>query len=76
VRYTDGTEALLGDFITIGTKNRGVVMANIDGNEYTDGYPSAQWSYLRRGILVDTDFGGLAHYEDSKREYMVLVKRA
>jgi hypothetical protein len=75
VRYADGNEALLGDIVAIDEKYRGVVVANIDGNQYADAHPGAQWSYLGKGILVETDFGGLVHYEDGKNEHMVLVKR-
>ncbi len=76
MRYADGNEALLGDLIAIDEKYKGEVVANIDGNQYSDAHPSSQWSYLGKGILVDTDFGGLVHYQDGKIEHMILVKRA
>ena len=76
MRYADGSEARLGDVVVIDKKYRGIVVANIDGSEYADAHPAAQWSYLARGILVDTDFGGLVHYEDGQNENMVLMKRS
>ena len=78
MRYADGNEARLGDVIAIDKKYRGIVVANFDGNEYADAHPAGQWSYLARGILVDTDFGGLVHYEheeNEENEHMVLVRR-
>lgn len=75
MRYADGNEARIGDVIAIDDQYRGVVVACIDRGEYTDAHPAAQWSSLGKGILVDTDFGGLVHYPDEKNEHMVLVRR-
>ena len=75
MRYSDGNEARLGDVIAIDNNHRGIVVACIDRDEYSDAHPKAQWSSLGKGILVDTDFGGLVHYSDEKHEQMVLVKR-
>jgi hypothetical protein len=75
VRYADGNEARIGDVISIDDKHRGTVVACVDRSEYSNDYPSAQWSYLGKGILVDTDFGGVVHYSDARSERMVLMAR-
>jgi len=75
MRYADGNEARLGDKIAIDEKYRGVVVADIDGGEFSERYASG-WAYLKTGILVDTDFGGLVHYPDAESEHMVLLERA
>lgn len=75
MNYEDGNEARVGDIVSIDDRYRGTVVACIDRGEYADAYPAAQWSSLGKGILVDTDFGGLVHYSDEKSEHMVLVKR-
>jgi hypothetical protein len=74
--YTDGNEAMLGDEVTISGNYRGVVVASIDRTEYSAAYPEAQWAYLKKGVLMETDFGGLVHYEDSEHEYFALISRA
>ena len=75
MRYADGNEARIGDTIAIDDKHRGTVVACIDRGEYSDAHPAAQWSYLGKGILVDTDFGGLVHYPEERNERMTLVGR-
>ena len=73
--YNDGTEARLGDEITISGKCHGTVVACMDRAEYSSAYPEAEWAYLKVGVLVDTDFAGLVHYPDSAQEHFALVKR-
>jgi hypothetical protein len=75
VNYADGNEARVGDILSIDDQYWGTVVACIDRGEYTDTYPAAQWSSLEKGILVDTDFGGLVHYSDEDADRMILVKR-
>ena len=75
VKYSDGNEAKLGDVIAIDSRHRGTVVACIDRDEYSDAHPKAQWSYLGKGIVVETDFAGLVHYWDEKHEQMVLIRR-
>jgi hypothetical protein len=75
VNYADGNEARVGDIVSIEDQYWGTVVACIDRGEYTDTYPAAQWSSLGKGILVDTDFGGLVHYSDEDADRMNLVKR-
>jgi len=75
VNYADGNEARVGDIVSIDDQYWGTVVACIDRGEYADGYPAAQWSSLGKGILVDTDFGGLVHYSDEDADRMILVKR-
>ena len=73
--YTDGNEARLGDKVAIGGSHRGVVVACIDRGEYSAEHPAAQWSYLGRGVMIDTSFGGLVHYEDASLEEILLLER-
>jgi hypothetical protein len=74
--YTDGNEAMLGDTVAIDVKYRGVVVGVIEKSQYANGFPAEQWDYLKKGILVDTDFGGLVHYPDAENEELSLVARA
>jgi hypothetical protein len=75
VKYSDGNEAKLGDVVAIDDTYRGIVVANFDGAEYSPEHPSEDWSYLAKGILINTDFAGLVHYPDCTNEPMVLISR-
>jgi len=68
MKYTDGTEIKLGDKVIISGEYHGVVIADIDGVEYSESYPKDQWSYLETGVLIDTDFGGIVHYKQEDLE--------
>ena len=78
MNYKDGTKAKVGDRVLIGGQYHGVVVADMDGDEYSRDYPGDQWRYLGSGVMIDTDFGGLVHYDQSSLdgELMELVQRA
>jgi hypothetical protein len=76
MRYADANEAALGDVVLIDGKRRGVVVAVIDTGCFSERFPSEQWAYLGKGILVDTDFGGVVHYPNGEDESIQLVRRA
>ena len=63
MRYTDGKTAIIGDRVIINGHHQGVVVANIDGQEYSPEYPKEQWEYLGTGVLIVTEFGGVLHYK-------------
>jgi len=78
MNYTDGTQAKAGDRVLIGGRHHGVVVADMDGDEYSREYPREQWGNLGSGVMIDTDFGGLVHYDQNSLdgELMELVQRA
>ena len=64
LRYRNAQETVrVGDAVSIGS-GKGVVVACIDSAEYSAEHSREQWSYLRGGVMIDTDFGGLVHYPD------------
>lgn len=77
MKYADGTEMKLGDRVVIAGKYRGVVVADIDGSNYSAVHPKEQWAYLGSGVMIDTDFAGLVHYQQDNiaGEAIVLVSR-
>lgn len=76
MKYSDGNEAKIGDSVAIDEHCRGVVIALIDTKEYGSEYSKEQWGYLKEGILIDTDFGGIIHYLNATDEKIILLKRA
>ena len=69
MKYSDGSAMKLGDKVKIDGKHHGVIVADIDGAEYSDEYTEEQWSYLGSGVMIDTDFGGLVHYKQENMEH-------
>lgn len=47
---------------------RGVVVFSINADEYSPWYPREKWSYLGHGVMVDTDWMGLIHYDQRTQE--------
>ncbi|WP_408952895.1 hypothetical protein [Lysobacter sp. Hz 25] len=77
VRYSDGFEVRIGDQVLSYELNRGTIVALIDRGEYSAKFPQAEWAYLERGVLVETDFGGLVHYPNGfKHDELSLIARA
>jgi len=73
MKYADGTDIKPGDVVQIDTQYRGRVIASMDTGEYLPGQDG--WAYLRTGIMVDTDFGGLVHYTAETADDLVLMQR-
>ncbi|MEA5125206.1 hypothetical protein [Xanthomonas floridensis] len=73
--YADGQEAKAGDLIEIDTHYRGTIVACMDTADYLPGHES--WSHLGHGIMVDTDFCGLVHYDQASAdaEGLLLIAR-
>jgi len=74
MQYADRCEIKPGDVIQIDSRYHGTVVASMDHGEYLRG--QEQWSYLKEGIMVDTDFGRLVHYTKDAKDDLVLIKRA
>lgn len=45
----------------------GVIVANISNNEYSSHHSKEDWSYLRSGILIETDEIGLVYFPNVDR---------
>lgn len=67
----------IGDKVLLDKKYSGVVKAIIEEEKFSDDCPKEAWSYLKAGILIDTDFGGLVQYqkENIENEPIELISR-
>jgi hypothetical protein len=74
MNYENGEKVYLWDRVKIDGKYSGVVVFSIDDDQYSALFPKEQWSYLKRGVMIDTTFGGLVHYPD-KDEDLELISR-
>ena len=75
MKYPDGQEIRVGDRVKLGQDEGGVVVASIDTNEYSAEHPSGQWSYLKKGVMIEFPTCGLIHYEEPEPD-LQLIGRA
>ena len=64
MHYADGQEIKVGDTVVIHAADSGVVVACFDTRAFSDTCSEAEWGYLTSGVMIDTDFAGLVHYDD------------
>ena len=64
LQYADGTEVRLGERVRVGRGYTGIVVASMDTNEFDSAIPAEDWADLKSGILILTDTGALAHFDD------------
>jgi hypothetical protein len=64
MKYADGTEVKLGERVRVSSGYAGIVVASMDTNEFDRGCSAEDWADLKTGILILTDTGALAHFED------------
>jgi hypothetical protein len=74
MKYSDGTEARLGDQVRLSNGEQGTVVFSVDANEYSTDFPREEWNYLAKGIMIKTDSGALVHYEDPNMDEVALLK--
>ena len=65
MKYSNGEDLRIEDQVTLDERYNGVIKAIIEENQFSTEYPKEQWSYLKTGIIIDTDFGGIVHYQES-----------
>lgn len=74
MKYTTGEEVRTWDRIRPWAGCWGVVVATLDPAEFTSRFPREAWSYLRRGILIDSTQAGLIHYAKPDAELALLFR--
>jgi hypothetical protein len=60
----DGKPVRVGDRLKTSDGVCGVVVCSFDTEEYSEHFPASEWSYLGKGILLDSPQAGLVHYPD------------
>lgn len=61
MNYPDGKKVLAGDKVKLWEGCHGIVVCSIDDDQYTPEYPKSEWAYLKLGVLINSDKGGLIH---------------
>jgi hypothetical protein len=70
---TRGKLIRIGDCLDVGRGwSTGVVVFSIDTGEYSADYPEEHWAYLERGVMVETEKGGLIYYDHNDGDLEVI----
>lgn len=75
MKYPDGQEVHLGDRVHLWAGAEGTVVCSLDTREFSEGYPEAEWGYLRKGVLIDSPQAGLIHYLEPEDSFK-LIRRS
>ncbi|MEZ5443476.1 MAG: hypothetical protein R3F15_18545 [Lysobacterales bacterium] len=59
----DGQSLRAGDWLRSGDGWSGRILAIIDTADFVPELVGAHWSYLGTGVLIDTDFAGMVHFQ-------------
>jgi hypothetical protein len=62
----------LGDKILYDGKYIGVVLCNIDRDDYPSQKFKEEWSYLKTGIIVDFNLFGLVHFSETDEDITLI----
>jgi hypothetical protein len=74
MKYPDGQEARLNDVVRLWAGAEGVVVCSLDTDEFSSAYPKNEWSYLKKGVLIESPQAGLIHYIEPETT-LELVRR-
>lgn len=74
MNYRTGEQIRLWDRLHPWSGCSGLVVASPDTSEFTDRFPREHWSFLQRGVLIETTEAGLIHYPEPDSE-LSLVSR-
>jgi hypothetical protein len=72
MKYSDGTEARLGDRVRITNGDSGVIVASMDTSEFSSEYPAENYADLKTGILILTDKGALVRLEEPDHSKLLM----
>ncbi len=73
MNYSDGQSVQIGDKVSLGDNQSGVVVAAIEAGAYAAGYCPSDWQSLGNGLVVSTSFGDIRFTDPD--EDMELVER-
>jgi hypothetical protein len=75
MNYPDGKKILVGDRLKLWEGCYGTVVCSIDDDDYSTGYPKADWSYLNEGVLIASDQAGLIHYIEPEVSFELIQRQ-
>jgi hypothetical protein len=78
MHYATGEQVRLGDIVDLAGGNgpRCRVVVIIPTGEAASGFVAAEWSYLKRGVMLqDTEVFGLLHLDALTPEHVLVQRR-
>lgn len=75
MNYATGGPVQLGDNVSLGGDSAGEVVCVMDLGEYSAAYPEAEWSYLKKGVLISFPAYGLIHYAETEPDLKLVARR-
>lgn len=75
MRYPDGQQILLGDFIEVFPGLNGRVVCLLEENLYEEGFLAEEWSFLKTGVLIKMSNGALAAFPDTDQHFNLLKRK-
>lgn len=76
MNYPDGSKVMIGDRLKLWEDCYGTVVCSIDDGQYTAEYPEEHWSYLRSGVLIDSNKTGLIHYTELEDSFELVERKS
>lgn len=64
MKYSDGSNVLLGDIVTLGGGMTGIVVCNFEEDEFAKGFNKNEWGEFKTGIMVESPQAGLVYYAE------------
>jgi hypothetical protein len=74
MKYADGQDVMVGDKVRLGGDEGGVVVCSIDTGQYSAEAPEAEWSYLKKGVVIKFPKFGLIHYEKTEPDLALIAR--
>lgn len=72
--YPNGEEVALGDRVSLGKQDYGVVICDIDNDRYSSDDIKLQWSYLGNGVMIDFENFGLIHMIEPDPDLLLISR--
>lgn len=75
MKYLDGSDVLIGDYVDLGGRMTGIVVADFDHALYAIDFQKERWTSLQKGIIVESPEAGLIHFSEPTVD-LVLLQRS
>lgn len=76
MKYVDGQEIKVGDKVSLGTTDEGIVMCSIDTGESSPEQTAEDWSFLKTGVMIEFPSMGLVHFPEQHADLWLIARKA
>ncbi|CBG89104.1 hypothetical protein [Citrobacter rodentium] len=75
MKYSDGSNILLGDIVTLGGGMTGIVVCNFEEGWFTQDFDKDEWRDYTTGVMIASNQAGLVYYPEESVD-LSLIRRA